>query len=178
MIGPFADRRSPHGAVFVPGYFVPTNKLLSDMRAAGYHAGAGGRASWRVPADRDAFAAEARRVRKLVTEAVYGWITSHCEGRPFAMRPRLPVVLGFALVGVCHSRYDADAWYLAGKAAADGCGDGGLYLSDREGVSGTMGTVCRSMAESERLYSWALNRRWLRVPGLLVMWWGAPEVEP
>jgi hypothetical protein len=115
-------------SVFIDGRFSLTNKMLSNLRAAGKAEGMGLRCV------EDRFAAETAAIRLAAAASVRGL------GRLFE-----PVNLSFWVFG--HHRHDPDAWYLLGKPVVDGFCDAGMLDRDRFSIWIPRGRVCRSGRE-------------------------------
>lgn len=123
--------------LWVPGRFLPTNELLSMMRAEGFYEGRGSMmpAKSRKPPGHS-FALTEKGYREAA------WAMALAEGlpRPFASR-RVDAFFVLAYRRPTKPR-DADAWTLAGKAILDGLADAGVVVSDGRGVRRVGGDRC------------------------------------
>lgn len=120
--------------IWIPGRFSLTNKMLSNLRAAEHYYGR------RPKGWRDAFAEETVAIRlatKAAAKDVAPGVVARCLDEVCA--------LSFGVFG--HRRHDPDAWYLLGKAVADGLADAGVIHQDRSDVWHTGGRVLQSRAE-------------------------------
>lgn len=141
--------------LWVPGTFRGTNGLLDDLRAAGRFEGFAKAKGWPIRRGHDAFAEHQAAVRLAVKAAAMRAFSQGCA--------TWTIDLAFWVFG--HGRHDPDAWYLLGKAAADGLADTGLIDSDRFNIRNTWGRVLRGpVDEIAKLHTLAL------MPG------GAPPV--
>lgn len=125
--------------IWVPGEVVPTNKALSDQRAAGWaHGYREAMVRMRAPATRwepirDRYAEGVRDMR-LRTAAI---------ARASGLRPPADHLrLRFAVHG--HPRFDVAGAYLAIKAMEDGLVDAGIIVSDRFNVGESRVVVVRA----------------------------------
>lgn len=116
--------------LWVPGRFSLTNRMLSNLRAAGSYRG-------RKPSGWvDLFAEETAAIRLASKVAARG-------------------ITGFGLVSVFvtvlgHWKHDPDGWLLLGKAAVDGLVDAGLMISDRRDLYSLGGRVTATREEDLR----------------------------
>lgn len=125
--------------MWVPGELLPTNAALHQMRAAGFHAGAGRyrpRLSQTLALRNasDHYAGAARTVRRRVADAarLRGWGEVPQDAR---------VRLRFSVHG--YPRWDAAGAMLPAKWAEDGLVDAGVLRSDRYDTVAIEVTVCR-----------------------------------
>jgi len=133
-------------SMWCPGRFRLTNKMLSDLRAAGF---ATGQQRFRVPrlatrrpwVVRDLFAAETRAIRLLVKATA---LRDHWPQIPAGQRARVSV----AVFG--HHRHDPDAWLLLAKPAIDGLVDAAVFASDRKALGVVQGFVLQSRDDEVR----------------------------
>jgi hypothetical protein len=130
--------------VFVPGKRRLTNKMLSDLRAAGTYEGRAREMGRRPSPGHDAFAAETEAIR---LEVLAAWR----RASPGKLAAGARYLVRVFVTG--HGRFDADAWYLLGKAAVDGVAAANR-MSDRRWLYEVQGRV--SSGKGERYYSaWA-----------------------
>jgi hypothetical protein len=124
--------------IWVPGKFSLTNRMLSNLRAAGYAKGKAVARGWTGRRVEDRFAAETRAIRLAVKVAAR---------KAGVLRFHVPCILGFYVFG--HRKADPSAWYLLGKAAEDGLVDAGVLGRDRFDVAEVRGRVLRTQLEEE-----------------------------
>jgi hypothetical protein len=147
-------------ALWVPGKFRLTNRMLSDLRAAGVYEGRSrGRA--RAGGAHDLFTAETAAIRAAVCLAARG---AKCRPVPTGERVNVAsLVFG-------HRRFDPDAFSLVSKPAIDGLVDAGVIAKDRHDVGLVLGHVFTSAADEEwgRRHLWVMDAAPPGVAGLLV----------
>jgi hypothetical protein len=120
-------------ALWLPGEFPTTNKLLDLTRASGYYAG------------RRSLTRERPRKNEAGAEVVIARIRADAHMRARAVRlvpPSAPVSLLFVHLG--SGRRDPSSWYLSAKAIEDGLVDAGVLGSDRFDVVGTAGRCAKA----------------------------------
>jgi len=126
-------------AVFVPGRFRLTNKMLSDLRAAGHYEGRAREMRRKPEPGHDRFANETQRVKWLSFNAWRRWRGAGAvKGDCFRLDVR------YFVTG--HRRHDPDAWYLLSKAAIDGMVEA-MGIKDRFSVGEVGGLVAQALGE-------------------------------
>lgn len=136
-------QRTQH--LWVPGDFPSNNMMLAAQRAEGFNAGLRHYERARQTRVSPAFKPHATRVQSI-RQTVAARARRDLEPVP----PERWSRLAFYLLG--HHRYDADAWYLAAKHAADGLQDAGIIGRDGAGVHSTEGRCAQSVEESIALW--------------------------
>jgi len=134
-------------SLWVPGRFSLTNKMLSNLRAAGRYSGKQRPVGWR-----DLFAEETAAIQLAVVAAAK------------RVTPAVQMALDSAAdklwnvhVGVFgHHKHDPDSWLLLGKAAVDGLVAARVFSSDRFNLWELSGRTYRSR-EEERLAMLTVN---------------------
>jgi hypothetical protein len=122
--------------LWMPGRFNLTNKMLSNLRAAGVARGRGIRGAV------DYFAEETLAIRLAAASAA----------RQYDLARLVPVPDTTCDVGVYvfgHRKHDPDAWYLLAKPAIDGLVNAGVFYSDRRQVHVVSGRVLQTHFEEE-----------------------------
>jgi hypothetical protein len=136
--------------LWIPGRFSLTNKMLSNLRAAGAAGEAYRRALNRHAAahrPKDLFAEETQAIRLAVKGA--------------ARVAKAEPVVGLVSIEVYvfgHHKHDPDAWLLLAKAATDGLVDAGVIGSDRFQVWTVTGRVAQTEDEERALVTRAVAR--------------------
>jgi hypothetical protein len=126
--------------VFVPGKFSLTNKMLSNLRAAGVYEGRAKEMGRRPAPGHDLFAAETEAVKLASCAAWRKWARDAKE------EDKVPGVVSVVIFVTGHYRHDPDAWYLLAKPAIDGMATA-LWSSDRLHVGTVSGRVAMQKGE-------------------------------
>lgn len=130
--------------LWLPGDFPSNNDLLEAARAEGFNAGL--RHYERARARRQS---SILRPHARAIASIRGHAAAHARRELVPVPAEVWVRLAFHLIG--HPRYDSDAWYLAGKAVADGLQDAGIIGRDGADVHSTEGRCVRSREEARAL---------------------------
>lgn len=139
-------------AVWVPGRFSLTNKMLDNLRAAGVYAGRS-RSGRPRGSDWDHFATETAAIRLAVKQRVRSFQT---------IAPQHMCVVNVDVLG--HGKHDPDAWYLLAKAAVDGLCDAGVILSDRRQIWSVLGRVMQRPDEDTMVRAMAWSQMAINIP--------------
>lgn len=134
--------------LWLPGDFPSNNALLELARTEGFNAGLRHYERARGKRQSASLRPHARAIAAIRAHAA-----AHARRYLTPIPAERWVRVAFHLIG--HPRYDADAWYLAGKAIADGLQDAGIFGRDGADVHSTEGRCVRSAEEARTLLTLA-----------------------